>query len=119
MLDSLERTADAAGALVHHPTRGSAGAPATPPAQHPAQARQGSQVQGSQSQQAKLPPLASLPDPQATAVRARAAALAARQESLIRQLEEARADVSRQLQAVSSIPGIGTPAAAVYLDVTG
>ncbi|WP_165838009.1 MULTISPECIES: hypothetical protein [unclassified Pseudarthrobacter] len=112
VLDSLERTADAAGALIHQHTRG---IPGTSP--RPVRAQQLQRTQP--NQQAKLPPLAALPDPAAAAVRARAVALAARQEALIRQLEEARADVARQLQAVSSIPGIGAPAAAVYLDVTG
>lgn len=51
--------------------------------------------------------------------RQRAVALAAAQERVIRRLEEARLDVSRQLQAVSSVPGIGESSPAVYLDVNG
>jgi hypothetical protein len=50
---------------------------------------------------------------------ARAMALEAKQESVTRRLEEARLDAARQLQAVSSVPGIGEPPAAVYLDVKG
>lgn len=50
---------------------------------------------------------------------ARANALAARQANITRRLAEARRDVLSQLQAVSSIPGIGEPAAAIYLDVKG
>lgn len=98
----MERIADAAGSLLqqhtgenHERLERPAGPPAT------------------------VPSRSSLSVPMPVEVRARAAALAARQETLIRQLEEARRNVARQLQAVSSVPGIGDPAAAVYLDVKG
>jgi hypothetical protein len=50
---------------------------------------------------------------------ARARALADKQANIAVRLAEARQDVLRQLQAVSSVPGIGESQAAVYLDVTG
>lgn len=53
------------------------------------------------------------------AARRRAMALAAAQERVARRLEEARQDVARQLQAVSSVPGVGGPSGAIYLDVNG
>ncbi|QNE15633.1 hypothetical protein [Pseudarthrobacter sp. NBSH8] len=62
-----------------------------------------------------LPPILTTPFP--PELSARANALAEKQESVTRRLEEARLDAARQLQAVSSVPGIGEPAAAVYLDV--
>jgi len=52
-------------------------------------------------------------------VRRRAVALSAAQERVARRLEEARLGVARQLQAVSSVPGVGESSAAVYLDVNG
>lgn len=51
--------------------------------------------------------------------RRRALALSAAQERVARRLEEARKGVARQLQAVSSVPGVGDPAGAIYLDVNG
>ena len=71
------------------------------------------------TQPARVPSRALLPAPMPIEVRSRAEAVAARQEIVIRQLEEAQLAVARQLQAVSSIPGIGSSTAAVYLDVTG
>ncbi len=68
-------------------------------------------------QQSGLPPTLTTPLP--PAARARAIALAAKQESVTRRLEEARRDAARQLQAVSSVPGIGEPLSAVYVDVKG
>jgi hypothetical protein len=61
----------------------------------------------------------SRPGPLPAAARRRAAALAAAQERVAHRLDEARMDVARQLQAVSSVPGVGESAAAVYLDVNG
>ncbi|MGO4807254.1 hypothetical protein AB4089_19280 [Arthrobacter sp. 2MCAF15] len=61
----------------------------------------------------------SLPGPLPAAARRRAVALAAAQERVARRLDEARLDVARQLQAVSSIPGVGESSSAVYLDVNG
>ena len=46
-------------------------------------------------------------------------ALSAAQERVARRLEAAKQDVARQLQAVSSVPGVGDPSGAIYLDVTG
>ena len=103
VLDSMERITDAASSLLQQPT--GAGGDKT-------QARAGVQP-------ARVPSRASLPGPMPIEVRARALALHARQETVIRQLEEAQLDVARQLQAVSSIPGIGISKTAVYLDVTG
>ncbi|MET3923410.1 hypothetical protein [Arthrobacter sp. UYEF20] len=51
--------------------------------------------------------------------RRRAVALSASQERIASRLEEARMDVARQLQAVSSVPGVGESSGAVYLDVNG
>ena len=60
------------------------------------------------------------PGPLPAAARRRAArALAAAQERVAHRLEEARLDVARQLQAVSSVPGVGESSGAVYLDVNG
>jgi hypothetical protein len=53
------------------------------------------------------------------AARRLAVALAAAQERVARRLEEARIGVARQLQAVSSVPGVGESSGAVYLDVNG
>ena len=61
----------------------------------------------------------SLPGPLPAAARRRAAALAAAQERVALRLEEARLGVARQLQAVSSVPGVGETAGALYLDVNG
>jgi hypothetical protein len=52
-------------------------------------------------------------------VQGRALILADRQERLMKAIEEARVSIQRQLQAVSSVPGIGQPPAAVYLDISG
>jgi len=60
-----------------------------------------------------------LPGPLPAAARRRALALAAAQERVAHRLDEARLDVARQLQAVSSIPGVGESSGAVYLDVNG
>lgn len=49
----------------------------------------------------------------------RAVALSEAQERVARRLESARLDVARQLQAVTSVPGVGESAGAVYLDVNG
>lgn len=61
----------------------------------------------------------SVPGPLPAGARRRALALAAAQERVAKRLEEARMDVARQLQAVSSVPGVGDPSGAVYLDVNG
>lgn len=60
-----------------------------------------------------------LPGPLPAAARRRALALSAAQERVAKRLEEARTDVAKQLQAVSSVPGVGDPSGAVYLDVNG
>ncbi|AXJ10006.1 hypothetical protein [Arthrobacter sp. PM3] len=60
-----------------------------------------------------------LPGPLPAAARRRAIALAAAQERVALRLEEARRGVARQLQAVSSVPGVGESPGAVYLDVNG
>lgn len=103
VLDSMERITEAAGTLLQQhngaSTDGNGGRPVAQPA--------------------RVPSRASLPGPMPAEVQVRAQALEARQESVIRQLAAAQLDVARQLQAVSSIPGIGTSKAAVYLDVTG
>ena len=59
------------------------------------------------------------PGPLPAAARRRAAALAAAQQRVAHRLDEARMDVARQLQAVSSVPGVGESSAAIYLDVNG
>ncbi|SDL67728.1 hypothetical protein SAMN04487916_112114 [Arthrobacter sp. ov407] len=59
------------------------------------------------------------PGPLPAAARRRAAALAAAQERVALRLDEVRLDVARQLQAVSSVPGVGESSAAIYLDVNG
>ncbi len=51
--------------------------------------------------------------------RRRAMALSAAQDRVARRLEAAKQDVARQLQAVSSVPGVGDPSGAIYLDVNG
>ena len=51
--------------------------------------------------------------------RRRALALSAAQERVAKRLEDARLDVAKQLQAVASVPGVGDPSGAVYLDVNG
>ncbi|MGY3318370.1 hypothetical protein [Arthrobacter sp. TE12232] len=61
----------------------------------------------------------SVPGPLPAAARRRAVALAAAQERVALRLEEARQDMARQLQAVSSVPGVGDPSSAIYLDVNG
>jgi hypothetical protein len=72
---------------------------------------------GAGSQKSWVPPtLTTHLPPQ---LRARAMDLRARQESITQRLEKARLGVARQLQAVSSVPGIGEPPKAVYLDVKG
>lgn len=60
-----------------------------------------------------------LPGPLPAAARRRALALSAAQERVAKRLEEARTGVAKQLQAVSSVPGVGDPSGAVYLDVNG
>lgn len=60
-----------------------------------------------------------LPGPLPAVARRRALALSAAQERVAKRLEEARLDVAKQLQAVSSVPGVGEPSGAVYLDVNG
>lgn len=57
--------------------------------------------------------------PLPTEITARAIGLAARQKLVTERLEGARLDMARQLQAISLVPGIGGPPAAVYLDVLG
>ena len=59
------------------------------------------------------------PGPLPAEARRRALALSAAQERVAKRLEDARLDVAKQLQAVSSVPGVGDPAGAVYLDVNG
>lgn len=61
----------------------------------------------------------SLSGPLPAEARRRALALSAAQERVARRLEEARKDVARQLHAVSSVPGVGDPSGAIYLDVNG
>ena len=61
----------------------------------------------------------SLQGPLPAAARRRAVALAAAQERVALRLKEARVGVARQLQAVSSVPGVGESSGAVYLDVNG
>ena len=61
----------------------------------------------------------SVPGPLPAAARRRAVALAAAQERVALRLEEARQGVARQLQAVSSVPGVGESTGALYLDVNG
>ncbi|WP_157366507.1 hypothetical protein [Arthrobacter sp. Soil763] len=61
----------------------------------------------------------SLHTPLPPEARRRAMALSAAQERVARRLEAAKHDVGRQLQAVSSVPGVGDPAGAIYLDVNG
>lgn len=51
--------------------------------------------------------------------RRRAVALSAAQQRVAQRLEDARRDVARQLQAVSSVPGVGETSGAIYLDVNG
>lgn len=51
--------------------------------------------------------------------RRRAMALSAAQDRVARRLEAAKQDVSRQLHALSTVPGLSTPSRAVYLDVKG
>jgi hypothetical protein len=46
-------------------------------------------------------------------------ALSAAQERIAQRLEAAKHDVARQLQAVSSVPGVGGQSKAIYLDVNG
>jgi len=103
VLDSMERITDAASSLLEQHTGGGADRSEESPVAQPA----------------RVPSRASLPVPMPIEVRSRAEAMAARQEIVIRQLEEAQLDVARQLQAVSSIPAIGPSTAPVYLDVTG
>ncbi|MEC5182119.1 hypothetical protein RCH07_003495 [Arthrobacter sp. CG_A4] len=50
--------------------------------------------------------------------RRRAVALSAAQQRVAQRLEDARRDLARQLHAVSSVPGVGDPSAAIYLDVS-
>ena len=59
------------------------------------------------------------PGPLPAEARRRALALSAAQERVAKRLEEARLDVAKQLQAVASVPGVGDPSGAVYLDVNG
>jgi len=61
----------------------------------------------------------SMTGPLPATARRRAVALAAAQERVALRLEEARLGVARQLQAVSSVPGVGESAGALYLDVNG
>lgn len=61
----------------------------------------------------------SMNGPLPATARRRAVALAAAQERVALRLEEARLGVARQLQAVSSVPGVGESAGALYLDVNG
>jgi hypothetical protein len=102
VLDALESAVGAAESTLHDPLGRLSGA-------HDSAVT----VQG----KSWLPPTFTTPLP--PEIRARAIALAAEQESVTRRLEEARLDAARQLQAVSSVPGIGEPPAAVYLDVKG
>lgn len=59
------------------------------------------------------------PGPLPAVARRRALALSAAQERIAKRLEEARLDAAKQLHAVSSVPGVGDPSGAVYLDVNG
>ncbi len=62
---------------------------------------------------------AGVPGPLPQQLRERALLLAERQDTLVQRLEEARMSTQRQLNAVSSVPGVGAASAAVYLDITG
>ena len=62
------------------------------------------------------PPISGPLPPEA---RRRALALSAAQDRLARRLEAAKQDVSGQLHALSTVPGLSTPSRAVYLDVKG
>ncbi|ACL40956.1 conserved hypothetical protein [Pseudarthrobacter chlorophenolicus A6] len=62
---------------------------------------------------------AGVPGPLPLQLQERALLLGDRQEDLVRRLEEARMSTQRQLNAVSSVPGVGEASAAVYLDITG
>lgn len=63
------------------------------------------------------PPVLSGPLP--PEARRRAMALSAAQDRVARRLEAAKQDVSRQIHALSTVPGLSTPSRAVYLDVKG
>ena len=63
------------------------------------------------------PPVVSGPLP--PEARRRAMALSAAQDRVAKRLEAARQDVSRQLHALSTVPGLSSPSRAVYLDVQG
>lgn len=102
VLDGLEAAVGAAEAALQDPRGGLSAGPIST---------------GADSQKDWVPPTltAALPPE----LRARAMDLAGKQESITQRLEESRLDAARQLQAVSSVPGIGEPPAAVYLDVKG
>jgi hypothetical protein len=102
VLDGLEAAVDAAESTLHDPRGGTSDR---------------SNSIGAGSQKSWAPPALTTPIP--PELRARAMDLAAKQEGVTQRLEEARLDAGRQLQAVSSVPGIGEPPAAVYLDVKG
>lgn len=102
VLDTLEAAANAAEAVLQDPLgylSARQNSPASNPPKH------------------WLPPAHTTPLPPELV--ARADALVAEQESLAKRLEQARLNTARQLQAVASVPGIGEPPAAVYLDVKG
>jgi hypothetical protein len=102
VLDSLEAAVRTAESTLQDPRGRASGAPNSA---------------GATSEKNWFPPTLTTPLP--PEISARAMALAAKQESVTRRLEEVRLDTARQLQAVSSVPGIAEPSAAVYLDVKG
>lgn len=102
VLDLLELAVDAAERTLKDPL-GPLSAPAQPVAALPVERWS--------------PPSINAPMP--PAARRRALALSAAQDRVARRLEAAKHDAARQLHAVSSVPGVGAPSAAVYLDVNG
>ncbi|MDN4642534.1 hypothetical protein [Arthrobacter sp. PsM3] len=103
VLDMLEMAVGAAERTLNDPLGPLSGAPQT-----------GAQPQAEKRWQ---PP--AVPGPLPAAARRRALALSEAQERIARRLEAARQDVAGQLHAVSSVPGVGAPSGAVYLDVNG
>ncbi|WP_159827742.1 hypothetical protein [Arthrobacter sp. 9AX] len=101
-LDTLEAAVEAAEAFLDNPVAHMSSGPVAPAAV---------------TRMDWLPPALEGHIPASAVARARI--LADKQASIARRLAEARQDVQRQLQAVSSVPGIGESRPAVYLDVTG
>ncbi len=103
ILDVLEMAVGAAERTLKDPLGPLSAAPQT-----------GVEPQPEKRWQPPVPPGRCRPKPGAAPL-----ALSAAQERVARRLEEARLDVARQLHAVSSVPGVGDPSGAVYLDVNG